>query len=116
MRWEGTELDGEEAKENPFSQKTGVVLTFIGLAFISPTSVLSASNSSRFSYMNFVKDEKTENAAREAMFTFRWQSHAMSVVLGVMAFGATDQNLHWGLVTWGMGAAMTELLHWDMLN
>ena len=118
MHWEGIELADEEEgiKENPFSQKTGVGLTFVGLAFISPMSTLSASNSSRFSYSSFIKDEKTENAAREAMATFRWQSHATSAVLGIMAYAATDQNVVWGLTSWATGAVMTELLLMDMLN
>ena len=104
------------AETRKFKAEMGVGLTFVGLSFISPASVLSASNSSRFSYMNFCRDDETVAAAREALDIFRLQSWAVSGVLGVMAYVATKRSLFWGIATLLVGGITTELLLMDMHN
>ena len=94
---------------------TAAGLTFVGLSAITPISVLSASNSSRFSYRNFIRDPDSEAAAREAMRVFVLQSGVTSAVLGVMAYAAT-QKVEWALATLGAGLASTALLYLDMMD
>lgn len=97
------------------AERTGIGLSFVGLSFISPAAVMSMSNSSRFSYRSFIRDEATEQAAREALSTFRWQSWATSAVLGVMG-GAATKNIWWGAAAFGIGVITTELLLLDMIQ
>lgn|SRR3990167_737380 len=89
------------------SQEDAVGLTFVGLAFIEPMATLSASNSS-------LNDERSADHAREALWTFRWQSWLTSAVLGVMSYAATNRSWEWGVATFLVGGITTELLHWDM--
>ena len=105
-----------QREKQKLQDELGIGLTFVGLAFISPSSVLSASNSSRFSYMNFIRDAETESAAREAMKTFREQSWIVSGVLGVMAFAATKKSVGWAIATFIAGGITTELMYADMME
>lgn len=93
---------------------TAAGLTFVGLSAVTPVSVLSASNSSRFSYRNFIRNPDSEAAAREAMRVFVLQSGVTSAVLGVMAYAATHK-WEWALATVAAGLASTALLYLDMV-
>lgn len=105
-----------QREKQKMKDELGIGLTFVGLAFISPSSVLSASNSSRFSYMNFIRDKETEASAREAMETFRQQSWIVGGVLGVMAFAATKKSVGWAIATFIAGGITTELMYADMME
>ena len=104
----------EVPQQNPAEQlKIGVGLTFVGLAAVTPISVLSASNSSKFSYRSFIKDEASEKAAREALNTFIVQSVITTGVLSIMAWAATKE-WKWAGIAAGAGMVSTALLYWDM--
>lgn len=97
------------------AERTGTGLSFVMLSVISPPSVLAASNSSAWSYTNFIRDAEQEKAARESLAKFRLQSWLVSAAMGAVG-GVATRSVKWGAAAFIAGGVVTEALYWDMVQ
>lgn len=95
------------------SEETAWGLSFLALAMAFTESTISASNSSTFSYRNFVKNSQTEENARWAIEQSIIWASVGNLAVGAMAYIATGKDWRWAAATFMAGEILLAVHVWQ---
>lgn len=95
------------------SEETAWGLSFLALSMAFTESTISASNSSSFSYRNFVTDAQTEENARWAIKQSLIWATVGNIAVGAMAYIATGKDWRWAVAAFAAGEILLGVHVWQ---